>query len=153
MKKIVQTKTRESLLMRGELKVNVYENEKLINSLSENNMVVTLGKTNIAKLLGGDAAGKKIDQISVGTSNTSTAVGDSAITGAFTKAILSVAYPSAQSIQFNFEIENDEANGMTIREFGLLNTDDVLFARKVRGTDIIKTSAIRLVGSWTITIN
>jgi hypothetical protein len=143
----------DTLIASGQFKVDVFEGEKLKYSVIENNLVVTLGKTNLTKLLGGDAAGKKVEKISVGTNNTGTLVGDTAITGAFTKALLSVSYPSAQSVQFNFEIENGEANGMTIREFGLLNTDNVLFARKVRGTDIVKTSAIRLVGSWTITIN
>jgi hypothetical protein len=142
----------DRIIVKGAVKINVYENDKHVSCIEEN-LVVTLGKTNIAKLLGGDAAGKKIEKISVGTSGTTAAVGDTAITGAFTKAIDSVTYPDAQSAMFHFEITNAEANGMTIREFGLLNTDEILFARKVRDTDIVKTSAIRLVGTWTITIN
>jgi hypothetical protein len=143
----------DKILPKGAVRIEVYENGKLIDCIVENNLVVTLGKTNIAKLLGGDSAGKKIEKISVGTSGTTAAVGDTALTGAFTKAIDSVTYPDAQSVRFHFEIDNDEANGMTIREFGLLNTDNVLNARKVRDTDIAKTDAIRLVGTWTITIN
>lgn len=143
----------DKIIATGAVNIQVFENDVLIKNIQENNLVVTLGKTNIAKLMGGDAAGKAITKIAVGTSNTIAAVGDSVITGMFSKALSGVTYPDAQSVQFAFDISNDEANGMTIREFGLLNTDNVLCARKVRDTEIVKTNAIRLVGTWKITIN
>lgn len=143
----------DKIFAKGEVNIQVFENGKLIETIQENNLVVTLGKTNLAKLMGGDAAGKKIDKISVGTNGTAAAVGDTAITGAFSKAIESVSYPETNSVMFNFDIDNTEANGMTIREFGLLNTDSVLCARKIRSTEIVKTNAIRLVGTWKIEIN
>src|SRR5205809_555644 len=127
----------------GEVQIWVYENGKLIDYCEGENLVVTLGKTNLSKLFGGDAEGKKIEKISVGTSNTPADVADNGITGAFTKAIDSVTYPDAQSVMYHFDIDNSEANGMTIWEFGLLNNDNVLNARKVRTTSIVKTDAIR----------
>jgi hypothetical protein len=143
----------DTLKATGAVDIQVFENGKLVDRIRENNLVVTLGKTNIAKLLGGDAAGKPITQISVGDSNNTATVGDTVITDAFTKAITGVSYPDAQSVMISFEIENSEANGLTIREFGLLNPDNVLCARKVRDSQILKSNAIRLVGTWTITIN
>jgi len=139
--------------IRGEVKLWIYRNGTLIDFFEGQNLVVTLGKTNVAKLLGGDAAGKKIEKVSVGTNSTAATVADNTITGAFTKAIDSVTYPDAQSVMYHFDIDNSEANGMTIYEFGLLNTDNVLSARKVRDTPIIKTNAIRIVGTWKITVN
>lgn len=136
----------------GSFSLEVYKNGKLVETFIEKNLVVMGGKANAAKLMGGDAAGKKIEKISVGTSNIPPVDGDAALTGAFTKAIATVSYPETNSVQFNFTIEDTEANGMTIREFGLLNTDNTLCARKVRA-DIVKTSGIRLVGTWKITIN
>jgi hypothetical protein len=143
----------DTLKATGAVDIQVFENDKLVDRICENNLVVTLGKTNIAKLLGGDTAGKPITQISVGDSSTVASVGDTAITDAFTKAITGVSYPDAQSVMISFEIENSEANGLNISEFGLLNPDNVLCARKVRDSQILKSSAIRLVGTWTITIN
>lgn len=137
----------------GEVKIWVYENCKLIDYCEGENLVVTLGKANTAKLLGGDAAGEKIEKISVGTNGLAATTADNAITGAFTKAIDSITYPDAQSVMFHFDIDNSEANGMTIREFGLLNTSNILNARKVRDTPILKSAAIRIVGTWKITIN
>lgn len=137
----------------GSVHIKVYEHDILIEEIFGDNLVVTLGKTNIAKLLAGDVAGKAITQIAVGDSGIPAAVGDVAITNQFKKAVDSVTYPAVNKVMFNFDIDNSEANGLTIREFGLLNVSNVLCARKVRDTDIVKTIAIRLVGTWTITIN
>lgn len=147
------TKISDGIKAVGAVNIRVYKNEELVKTIVENNLVVTLGKTNIAKLLGGDPAGTKISKIGVGTSSTPAAVEDSALTGVFSKPLESASYPDALTVQFDFDIDNDEANGMTIREFGLLNDNDVLCARKVRAGEIVKTSAVRIVGSWKITIN
>lgn len=145
--------TRDSIKATGAFHLEIYQGDTLIETISEKNLVVTLGKKNMARLFGGHADGKKVEKISVGTNVQDPVVTDTAITGAFTKSIDTVTYPDDQSVQFNFDIANGEANGMTIREFGLLNTDNVLCARKVRAGEIIKTSAIRLVGTWKITFN
>lgn len=143
----------DALIAKGQVDIKVFKDGVEIDRLQDNNLVVTLGKTNIAKLLGGDVAGKAITKIAVGTSSAPAAVGNNSITGAFSKALTGVSYPNANSIMFAFDIDNAEANGMTIWEFGLLNEDDILFARKVRDSSIEKTAAIRLVGTWTITVN
>lgn len=145
--------TRDNIIAKGHFHLKVFENGKLVQTIDDRNLVVTLGHQNMARIIGGHASGKKIEKISVGTSGTTPALGDTTITGAFTKAIDSATYPDTQSVLFSFDIDNDEANDMTIREFGLLNTDDVLCARKVRTGEIIKTSAIRLVGTWKLTFS
>jgi hypothetical protein len=137
----------------GEVNIKIFRDNLLIESIEENNLVVTLGKTNITKLLGGDAEGKAIDKISIGTNGNTATADDNTISGAFTKAISSVTYPDAQSVMFHFDIDNAEGNGLTIREFGLLNSNNLLCARKVRDTEIIKNNAIRLVGTWKITVS
>ncbi len=143
----------DKIIAKGEVDIMVYENDLLIDRFIESNLVVTLGKTNITKLMGGDAAGTKISKIGVGTSGIATDVANTVLTGMFSKALDSVSYPDAQSVMFHFDIDNGEANGMSIREFGLLNDGNVLCARKIRDADIVKTIAIRLVGTWKITVN
>ncbi|KQC02107.1 hypothetical protein [Pedobacter sp. Hv1] len=125
---------------------------KCLEKFKENNLVLTLGHSNIAKLLGGNAAGKPITKIAVGTNGTSPALGNSSLTDVFSKSLTGVTYPTSNSTRFEWTILDSEANGMTIREFGLLNVDNVLFARKVR-SEIVKTDAVSLVGTWTVTIN
>jgi hypothetical protein len=50
-------------------------------------------------------------------------------------------------VDINWSLEEDEENGKSITEFGLLTESDVLFARKVREV-IEKTVDIRLEGKW-----
>jgi hypothetical protein len=125
----------------------------ILQKYEDNNLVVTLGHGNIAKLLGGNPSGLAITKIALGTNGTPPALTDNTITGAFTKSITAVSYPDTNSVRFSWEIDATEANGMTIREFGLLTSSDVLCARKVRDGEIVKTAAVRLVGTWKITIN
>lgn len=143
----------DSLKAKGLFTVEVFDSTgRSIEYHQDNNLVVTLGKANAAKLLGGHVDGKKISKIAVGTSATDPTNADTSITGMYSKAIDGVSYPDANSVQFNWSLDNAEANGMSIVEFGLLSDSNVLFARKVR-TAISKTAAVRLVGTWKITIN
>lgn len=144
---------KNEVIARGAVDIQIFENGELIERIQEKNLVVSLGKANIAKMIGGIAGGTAISQIAVGSNGVPPATGDNAITDQFAKAFDSVTQPSSNSVMFHFDIDNSEANGLTIREFGLLNVGGVLCARKVRTADIVKTNAIRLVGTWTITVN
>ena len=125
---------------------------EVLDSFTDTNLVVTLGKTNITKLLGG-SGGFVLNTVGVGTNATTPAVTDTALTPSSgnTVAVGSVTYPDAHTVQFNFEIGTGVANGMDINEFGLIDDDGNLFSRKVRAT-IAKTSSVKLVGTWQISI-
>jgi hypothetical protein len=142
----------ECIKASGEFSLLVYEDGELKESYKDANLVVTLGKTAVAKLLAGEVTGRSITKISAGTNGTAPVVGDSAITAPFEKNITGFAYPSANSVRFDFSLESGEANGMSIREFGLITAGGQLFARKVR-SEIVKNASVRIVGTWTITIN
>jgi hypothetical protein len=116
------------------------------------NLVVELGKTNVAQLIGGHADGLKLTHIAAGENDSQPALDDAAITNPFIKPFDSVTYPDATSVSVHWTLDNNEANGMSLREFGLLTQNNKLFARKVR-TEIQKTNQIRLAGTWTININ
>lgn len=145
--------------IKGELHLRVVDHEgNVLQQFAFNNLVVNNGKLNVAKLLGGDAAGKKIDTVGVGTSATAAAVTDTTLTGSFTRAVngntaySAITYPANGQVQFAFTIQTSEANGMTINEFGLLNTNGDLCARKVLSTSISKTSAFAIEGEWIIKV-
>jgi hypothetical protein len=144
----------KSLKVKGRFLMNVIDvaSGEIIDRYEGNNLVVNSGKLNVCKLLGGDATGKKLTHISVGTNPTPPSLTDTAITGAFSKAIDSVAYVGNNIVQFIYSIAGTEANGITIQEAGLFNDSGVLFARKQR-SPIVKTSAIALEGVWEIQIS
>lgn len=129
----------------------IYNNGKLIEHYHDNNLVVTLGRENVAKLLAGDPDGAAITKVQLGTDDTPPALTDTAITNPFTKALSSVSFPSQNEVEFGFVINSNEANGMTISEFGLLNDNNILFARKTR-TPIAKVAPMVIVGAWRIVI-
>jgi hypothetical protein len=122
---------------------------RIIENYVDNNLVLNGGRTAVMLLLGAGDTGKQLTQIAVGTNGTAPVGTDVAITGAFTKALGAVSYPSANSVRFDFQIGAGDANGIAIQEFGILCDDNTVFARKVRAL-INKNSDIILNGNWTI---
>lgn len=133
-----------------ELQIICANTKKTIGTVQEKNLVVNLGKENITKLLGG--AGFPITKVSVGEGTNLPTVGDTALTNAFTKNIDSVAYPAFDKVRFAFSFDSTEANGLTITELAMVDSDDKIFSRKTRAA-IVKTSAILITGFWTFTIS
>lgn len=141
----------DSLSAKGSFSLKIFNKEgELLEDYKDENLVVGSGKSIVTGLIAGDTS-IYINQIAVGTNGTDPAVGDSQITGAFIKDISSYNFPQSNAVMFTWEIAADEANNMSIREFGLLLSDNTLFARKTR-SEILKTDAVRLVGTWKIII-
>jgi hypothetical protein len=136
--------------MSGRLEVIVRRSGLVVERFAEDNLIVTVGRTQMAHLLGGDTAARYIAQVAVGTSGTPPALTDTAITNQFKKDIDAVGFPSPLTVQFDWELTTEEANGMAIMEFGLLSADDTLFSRRVRTNPINKASDISIEGHWTI---
>jgi len=145
---------KSNIIATGDFHLKIIEKAtgQVLQTFEEKNLVVDLGKANVAKLLGGDVTGKAITQIGCGTGVNAPDSADLLLTNSFIKNISSVSYPDALSTTFHWTIEDTEANGKDLTEFGLFNSSGFLFARKVRSA-ITKTNAIRLQGSWTIHIN
>lgn len=131
--------------------LNVYRGGELIEVFEEKNLIVDLSKQVHAKLLGGSVTGQSVTTIGFGINGTAPAAGNTALTGAFTKAVDSVTYPATSQVQFNFSLGSAEANGLAILEFGLITAGATLYARKTRASALNKASDIALTGSWTIT--
>ena len=139
----------ETMDLRGELSVRVFEDGRLVEEWVDRNLIVNTGRNALASLLAGVTANKSITKIGFGTGTGAAAQADTALTGLVSKAIGTITYPETGSVQFAWSLETSEGNGITISEFGLLTADNTLFARKVRG-GIAKTSDIRLEGYWKI---
>ena len=134
----------------GHFLLHVYKAGKLIEVFEDKNVIVNLSKQVHAKLLGGSVTGQSVTQIGFGTSGSAADVGNTALTGAFTKAVDSVTYPATNQVQFNYSLASGENNGMAILEFGLITAAGTLYARKIRASALNKASDIALTGSWTI---
>lgn len=147
----------DSFQPKGELRFRVVDiNGKVIYEYKGENLVVNTGKLNMAKLHSGDVAGLPADTIGVGTSATAANVTDTTLTGSFTRALNgntsygTVTYPANGHAMYAFTILTGEANGMSISEFGLLNGNGDLIARKVIATPISKTVSFAIEGEWII---
>jgi hypothetical protein len=140
----------EKAALRGRLCYTVFKNGVPVEQFEDNNLIVNGARLQMAHLIAGDVAQRSINRISVGTNGNAPAAGDTAITGAFTKAVDGFEYPANGQVQVNWKLLVSEANGMAIREFGLLTTNGTLFARRIRTNPIYKESDISIEGEWII---
>lgn len=130
--------------------LDIFRNGKLIEHFEEKNLIVDNSKQMHAKMLGGSVANQSVTQFGVGTNGTAPVGGNTALTGAFLKAIDGVTYPATNQVQFAFSLSTTEANGMALLEFGLFTPTNVLYARKVRTAALNKDVDLTINGSWTI---
>lgn len=151
--------TEQLSMPRGVLVLNVWKHGELAGRIVDRhlierwdgkNLIVNGAKTQLAHLLGGDTTGRPITKIGFGTNGAAPNVNNTALTGAFVKAVSTPTYPAANQVRFPFTLLTSEANGISIIEFGLLSTDDTLFSRRVRTTAIVKDNTISFSGTWTI---
>lgn len=140
---------KDSGSIRGEFSLKVYKKGVLIEEYTDSNLIMNVAKDALARLIGGDGSGKTITKIGFGTNGTAPTPDDTALTNAYIKPITSRSYPQTGHVTFTWRLETTEANGKQIREFGLLCSDNTLFARKTRGA-IEKADDISLEGTWTI---
>lgn len=139
----------DTITIRGSLRFKVKKNGVTIEEFEDHNMIMNVAKDAMARLIGGSGSGKTITKIGFGTNGNGPTPLDTGLTGSYSKNVASVSYPTTGQAQFNWLLTTSEANGMSIKEFGLICGDTTLFARKTRGA-IEKQDDISLDGSWTI---
>lgn len=142
----------------GAYHVKVYERngclETLVRDDIKKNLLVTVGKDTMLKYLGVVTGGAQLEKIGVGDSATAPTVGDTALLGASqtVKVIASNARSYVRPTLFvSVEYGYTEAN-YTWNELGLYDANDVLVARQVDGTPLVKTSSKRAIVEWQLTI-
>ena len=140
----------EKPFLRGRLSYRIYKNGVPVGFFADSNLIVNTARLQMAHLVAGDVGGRSIVSIALGTSGNMATVDDTEITGAFIKPVDCFEYPGIDRVKINWEILESEANGMAIREFGLITEDGGLFARKIRDEPINKLSDMAIEGEWTI---
>lgn len=139
----------DQITLRGQLSITLHRAGQQPHTITEHNMIMTSAKSALARLIAGQGSGKNINRIAFGTNGVGPTPNDQAISEAYTKAVSAITFPAEGQVRFAFTLGESEANGLNIRELGLLCADETLFARKVRGL-IEKTSDLSITGSWTI---
>lgn len=139
----------DTISLRGSLAITVLRGRRVIENWRDDNMIMSAARDALAQLIAGDGAGKVITAIGVGSGGDGPTPADTALAEAFTKPLLGHDYPAMGRVRFNWRLESHEANGMAIREFGLITADGTLFARKSRPA-IEKADDISVEGQWTI---
>lgn len=141
---------KESIQLRGTLEVAVIRDDRLIDWWKDENLIVNGAREMLARLIAGDGAGDSVASIGFGTGSAPASPNDTGLTAAHWRPLSGHEYPAPGKVRFRFALSTAEANGLTIREFGLRTSSGELFSRKVRG-GIEKNSDISLEGTWTIT--
>lgn len=141
----------DTLKLKGIVHLKIYEHGRLIEERTINNLVVNIGKGTVCANISVSTPSNIVTQIGAGTSATTATLADTALTGSAAIALSAPTYPTGQSVQWPFTFGTGDANGITIQEFGLLTTGGALFSR-ITIAPIAKTSAISIVGTWTISL-
>lgn len=135
--------------MTGILELNVYRGGELIDGFRDENLIVNGARDMLARLIAGDESGEAVTRIGFGSGSSPASPDDTSLTGAYVRDLTGHSYPEAGQVRFSFSLATSEANGIAIREFGLITASGQLFSRKVRGV-IEKNDDISFQGSWTI---
>lgn len=137
--------------MTGKLYLKGYNfNGEEIFRSKEKNLIVASGYTAAAEALAG-VAGAKIVNVAIGTNGKEPTPEDTNIKNAIIIPLQSVTYLTPATVRFNFTIGYDAANGVNIREFGLMTADGRLFSRRVREV-LEKSQYLTISGMWEIRI-
>ena len=139
---------RDEARLRGVFDIRVIKAGQELEHYRDENMIMSSARDALARLIGGAGSGKTVTKIGVGTNGNGLTPDDKGLTGAYSKPVSGCTYPTGEAC-FAFTIGAGEANGKSIREFGLLCSDGTLFARKTRGV-IEKADDIEITGTWTI---
>lgn len=134
----------------------------VVQEITEHNTIVDTHKTILAHAIADQSATPEafcITKLGVGYSNENGADSTVAALTAQSSPVVPVTYvnldeatvlPDGTSIKFEWTLGYDDANGLSIGEFGLFSNEGVLFSRKIRTSKINKENDLQLVGEWTI---
>jgi hypothetical protein len=142
----------DRLKPRGHVRLEVWRGGSL-TLCESNNLITNIGRGRFPRIFGGDPTAKRPSQIAIGSGAGLAMPGDTAITDAFIVPFSALpTYPNTgYGVLFQATLTEEQANGLSIRELGLMDDDEALLARWVRtGGDLIKASDMRLLIFWLI---
>lgn len=139
--------------VKGEFHIEVRRKGKTVDEFHDHNLVVETGRVRLAELAAG-LSQKHITQIGVGAGSD---IEDETDTELAEQQLFPLAGVSVdgRDAKFEFIIGENEANGLSIREFGLFCADDTMFSHRVRRDEdtmkvgtIDKMDDIEIRGYW-----
>ena len=131
---------------RGDFHLAVYKGGEIIDLVDDHNLVVDAGRIRLAELAAGKS-GSCITKIGVGSGSTAEAADDTELDGQQLFPLTS-ATVDGRDARFDFLIDNSQANGLKIHEFGLFCADGTMFSHRVRTGLIEKEDDIQIKGYW-----
>lgn len=137
----------DKLKLKGILRLRFLYKGKLVHEYEDRNLIVNSGYLALFSGLGG-IANKNIVKVQCGTNGTNPVVTDTTITNAVDLTINTFT-PSSNNLIIKFQLGANDANGMTIAEFGLICADGTLFSRK-SWQPFLKIADLSVEGTWTI---
>lgn len=137
----------EKMRLQGILTLKFFKNDELVYQEKSKNMIVDTGYTALFSGLGG-TANKSIVKVQCGSNSAVPTTGDTAITDPVDLAISGFT-ASISNLIIKFTLGANDANGLTIAEFGTICVDGTLFSR-VNWTPFLKISDLSVEGTWTI---
>lgn len=148
----MQVSMSDKMGLEGRLRLIIRRRGQVVEIDDDDNLVLDGPRSDFASCLAGAAVSiLPVTQIAIGTNGTAPTGSDKTITGAFIKPLLSVTRPSPMVVICTFQILSGDANGMSIREFGLRRSDGSYYARRTRNGKVIeKDSDIEIDGQWTL---
>lgn len=161
--------THSHQILRGAVDFLTLKNGVVIDRWQDKNLIVDVGRDAMARLLGGNRT-TFVTKIGFGTNGTPAETSDTTLANIFSKPLQNVRYSGytgtfysetvvveSGQVRFEYFLNTTEANGLNIRERGLLFSDNTLFARVLRPPapggspdTILKQNDMTLAGAWTI---
>lgn len=123
---------------------------RLRRRIRAHNRAVDVGLTMLRDLVYGDTVAA-ISHCAVGTDGTAPAAGDVALGAEVLRGDIIQRTKGTASLTLSYLLGSQDANGETLREWGLLNasTSGLLYAR-VTPEEVVKTVAVQVLCTWTL---
>ncbi|MBR1728036.1 MAG: hypothetical protein IJ728_00700 [Selenomonadaceae bacterium] len=114
----------------GEFHLAIYKASKLINEYNDHNLVVNDGRRRLAQLAAG-LSNSAIKYLGVGSGSDEESPTDFCLQEQVLIP-LTTATVNDRDARFDFIVDRQHANNLTIREFGLFCADGTMFSHRVR---------------------
>ena len=149
---------RDTLVLTGQLVVEVRSARtgRLRRRIVQRNLIVNTGREATRDYWDSTIAPPTPPtHLAVGTDATAAVATQAALVAEVFRSLLTSRVRSAIQIVFKHFLTTAQANGNTLREWGLFNASaaGTMFTRAVIGSPIVKTSAITVTSTWTVTVS
>ena len=148
----------EVLHIRGRLKVEIHDARRgdpgpVIATYEIDNLIVTTGLNLVRDLMAGDSV-NALTHFAVGTGTTAPVVGNTTLETEVLRDVITQFVDTSGQLDVKYFLSSLQANGNTLGEAGIFNaaSSGTMFNRALLSPTIVKTSALAVTFTWSITI-